>query len=274
MDDKLGVLKNVSLREIWTHEALDFTPWLAKEENLAKLSEVIGLELQLERTEVPVGAYSADVLARDASGNYVVIENQFNRTNHDHLGKLLTYGATLGAAVLVWIAEEFTEEHRKAIQWLNDRTTEELSVYAVKPEVLQIDNSKPAIRFTVVGQPNEIVRAAAVAKSTGNLSEGQRTQLEFWTSFRDRLLERKVVISPQTPRPGAQMLWNPNPDASDKVIALYRDIKLDDRASWPRHIDWLVDMNEKFLAAFKPRVRGLNLNLEVAFEAQGVPPTT
>src|ERR1700730_6938507 len=126
MNKQLGTLKALGLREIWNHEALDFTPWLVKEENLAKLSDAIGLDLQLVSTEVPVGSYSGDILARDASGSYIVIESQFNKTNHDHLGKLLTYGATLGASVLIWVAENFTEEHRKVIQWLNDRTTDEL----------------------------------------------------------------------------------------------------------------------------------------------------
>lgn len=201
MNKQLGTLKNLGLREIWDHEALDFTPWLVQEANLTNLSSAIGIELQLERTEVPVGSYSADILAKDASGNYVVIECQFNKTNHDHLGKLLTYGATLNAPILIWVAETFSDEHLKAIQWLNDRTTDELSIYAVQPEVLQIDNSNPAIRFSVISRPNEIVRAASVAKSSGDLSETQEIQLEFWTLFRNRLLERKIVTSPQTPRP-------------------------------------------------------------------------
>ena len=201
MNKQLGTLKNLGLREIWDHEALDFTPWLVQEANLTNLSSAIGIELQLERTEVPVGSYSADILAKDASGNYVVIECQINKTNHDHLGKLLTYGATLNAPILIWVEETFSDEHLKAIQWLNDRTTDELSIYAVQPEVLQIDNSNPAIRFSVISRPNEIVRAASVAKSSGDLSETQEIQLEFWTLFRNRLLERKIVTSPQTPRP-------------------------------------------------------------------------
>jgi hypothetical protein len=107
------------------------------------------------------------------------------------LGKLLTYGATLGASVVVWIAEHFTEEHRKTIQWLNDRTTDELSLYAVQPEVLQIDGSKPAVRFLVIEQPNEIVRAAKDARSSGDLSESQKQQLEFWSLIRNDCWKEK-----------------------------------------------------------------------------------
>ena len=197
----LGELKRKTLRTVWGHEELEFTPWLAKDENMARLSEAIGMDLQIVRTEVSVGPYFADILAKDASGAYVVIENQFGKTDHDHLGKLLTYGATLGAAVVVWIAEQFTDEHKKALDWLNDRTNDDLSLYAVQLEVLQIDDSRPAVRFNVVSEPSAIVRSASVAKLSGPLSETQQLQLAFWTLFRDRLMERKVLTSAHTPRP-------------------------------------------------------------------------
>ena len=198
---KLGQLKTLKLRTVWNHEEHDFTPWLAQEEHLAALSNALGMDLQLERTEVPVGPYFADILASDASGAYVVIENQFGKTNHDHLGKLLTYGATLGASSVVWIAENFTDEHRKAIEWLNERTNDSLSLYAVEPEVFQIDNSAPAIRFNVISQPNQVVRAATAAKTSSSLTETQQIQLEFWTMFRDYLLKKKILSSTQTPGP-------------------------------------------------------------------------
>ena len=198
---KLGQLKNLKLKSVWSHEERDFTPWLAQESNLSALSDALGMGLQLERVEVPVGPYSADILARDASGDYAVIENQFGKTNHDHLGKLLTYSATLGASVVVWIAEQFTEEHRKTIEWLNEQTIDALSLYAVQLEVFQIDDSAPAIRFNIISQPNEVVRAATAAKSAGALTDTQQTQLDFWTMFRNRLLAKKILPSTQTPRP-------------------------------------------------------------------------
>jgi len=201
MTVKLGQLKNLKLKSVWNHEEYDFTPWLAEEEHLAELYVALGMDLQLERIEVPVGPYFADMLAKDASGEYVVIENQFGKTNHDHLGKLLTYGATLGATSVVWIAEKFTEEHQKTLEWLNERTIDSLSLYAVQLEVLQIDDSPPAIRFNIVSQPNQVVRAATAAKSSGALTDTQQMQLEFWTMFRARLLEQKIIASAQTPRP-------------------------------------------------------------------------
>ena len=104
----LGELRKIRVYEQWKREEQDFTPWLAKDENIGRLSDAIGLELQVEGIEVPVGPYSADVLAKDASGNYVVIENQYGKTDHSHLGQILTYAATLGATAVVWIAEQFT----------------------------------------------------------------------------------------------------------------------------------------------------------------------
>jgi hypothetical protein len=197
----LGEIKKVGVKNVWAHEEQDFTPWLAKEENIAKLSREIGLELQVERIEVPVGPYSADILAKETSGSFVVIENQFGKTDHDHLGKVLTYAATLGATSVIWIAERFTDEHRKVIEWLNEHTSVDLGLYAVEIELWQIDSSKPAVRFNVLSKPTEIARQAIVAKSAGPLSDARKLQLEFWTEFRDKLLERKVVPSAQTPRP-------------------------------------------------------------------------
>jgi hypothetical protein len=200
MTGLLGALKNLKLREVWKHEERDFTPWLAEEENMEKLSAALGLQLQLEQVEVAVGSYWADILAKDPAVGYVVIENQFGRTNHDHLGKLLTYAAALDAGAVVWIAEDFTEEHRKSLEWLNDRTTEALSIFAVQMEVLQIDESKPAIRFNVISRPSELVRGGNAAKSASNLTDAQTLQFEFWTLFQKSLLEKKVLPSAQTPR--------------------------------------------------------------------------
>lgn len=201
MTIKLGELKNLTLRSVWAHEERDFSPWLIEEQHLAQLSGAIGMDLQVDRVEVPVGPYSADILARDASGDYVVIENQFGKTDHDHLGKLLTYSAALGASSVVWIAERFTDEHRKVMDWLNEKTIDSFSLYAVQLEVLQIDDSPPAIRFNVISEPNEVVRAATAAKEAGPLSATQQLQLDFWTMFQKQLLQKKVVVSAQTPRP-------------------------------------------------------------------------
>lgn len=196
----LGQLRNVSPRQKWNNEARDFTPWVA--ENIALLNQALGLELEVENIEVAAGPYSADILAKDTgTGKYVIIENQLEKTNHDHLGKALTYASVLDASTIVWIATDFTEEHTKALDWLNDHTTEEIACYGVQVELWQIDDSKPAIKFNVISRPNQAVRQAAKAKATDELSENRKFQLDFWTKFKDKLEKTKKIPSIQTPQP-------------------------------------------------------------------------
>ena len=144
MTKTLGELLEVEVRRVWPHEAADFTPWLAQEENMLQLGKALGLELEAEGTEVAVGPYSADILARDSVGDYVVVENQLTKTDHDHLGKSITYAAVLGARTVIWVAPRFTDEHRKALEWLNDHATNDVSFYGVQLELWSIDGSIPA----------------------------------------------------------------------------------------------------------------------------------
>jgi hypothetical protein len=197
----LGNLVNVDVRTLWPNEASDFTPWLAAEANIARLGEAIGLELEVEHTEMAVGPYAADILARDsATGNYVVIENQLGKTDHDHLGKAITYAAALGARTVIWVAPAFTDEHRKAMEWLNDNSSDDLSFFGVQVELWSIDGSSPALRWNVVSRPSGIVRQLTTAKPS-ELSDSRRLQLEWWTAFRDALLAQRAVPSVQSPRP-------------------------------------------------------------------------
>ncbi len=196
----LGEIKHVSLRKIWKNEAYDFTPWLSG--NLELIGKAIGIELDFEAAEVPVGSYSADILARDTgTGKYVVIENQLEKTNHDHLGKCITYASVLDATAIIWVASNFSDEHKKALDWLNDHTTDDIGFYGIKVELWQIDDSKPAIRLNVISAPNEAVRQATKRKEQGELSESRKTQLKFWNDFRKKLSETGKIRSLQTPRP-------------------------------------------------------------------------
>lgn len=197
---ELGILRSVTPRKKWNSESSDFTPWLAQ--NIKTLNESLGLELEVENTEVAVGPYSADILAKDTStGKYVVIENQLEKTNHDHLGKALTYASVLDASIIIWVATTFTEEHQKALDWLNDHTTDEISFYGVQVELWQIDDSKAAVKLNVLSRPNEAVRLAAKTKASEVLSENRKFQFEFWSKFRDKLAKTKKIPSLQTPRP-------------------------------------------------------------------------
>lgn len=202
MADDLGELKILEVRNIWPNESADFTPWLANDENIGRLGDALGLELEVESTEVAVGPYAADILARDSGTSaYVVIENQLGKTNHDHLGKAITYPAVLSAGAIVWVAPEFTEEHRKAIDWLNDNMSSDVSFYGVRLELWQIDNSKPAVRFNVLSRPGEVARKAAITRASTVLSDAKKLQFEWWTAFREALLASKEIPSAQAAGP-------------------------------------------------------------------------
>lgn len=152
---RFGQLRPISASSLegWTHEAQDFTPWLA--ENLDLLGEQLGLSLQLKEREYAVGRYSLDLLLEDAQGRTVVVENQFGQADHDHLGKLLTYCAGTEADVVIWISETLTEEHAAALEWLNESTVAGVGFFGVELELLKVDDSKPAPHFRVIIQPNE-----------------------------------------------------------------------------------------------------------------------
>ncbi|MBI2258995.1 MAG: DUF4268 domain-containing protein [Flavobacteriia bacterium] len=197
---ELGILKTVTPRQKWNNEARDFTPWLAN--NISELNKALGIELEVENTEVSVGPYSADILAKDTgTDNYVVIENQLEKTNHDHLGKAITYASVLDASMIIWIATEFTEEHKKSLDWLNDHTNDEISFYGVQLELWQIDESKAALRFNVISKPNQAVRQAARSKVNEDLSDKRKFQFDFWSKFKEKLAKTKKIPSLQTPRP-------------------------------------------------------------------------
>ena len=201
----LGRLEKVALREIWPHEAGDFTPWLAQDDNLALLGDTLGLELVLEAQEQAVGPFKADILAKDVSTDHgVLIENQLARTDHTHLGQVLTYAAGLDAVTIVWVAERFTDEHRAALDWLNKITDEQFQFFGLEVELWRIGTSEPAPKFNVVSRPNawsRTVTAAARQIPFDNLTETKALQLEYWTAFRDDLLTHSRTIKPQKPYP-------------------------------------------------------------------------
>lgn len=149
-----GEIKQVDIRNIWPNEATHFTPWLV--DNINRLGQALGIEIEVQEREADVGDFSLDIMAKDlGTGRIVVIENQLTQTDHDHLGKLLTYAGGFDAGVLVWIAKELRDEHRKALEWLNEHTGPDVDFFGVVIEVVRIDDSKPAFNFKAVVFPNE-----------------------------------------------------------------------------------------------------------------------
>lgn len=199
---ELGKLTQLDPRTVWKNEAHHFTPWLASDANISLLGTELGIELEVEDTEVAAGPFSADILAKDTSTDrYVVIENQLGKTDHDHLGKCITYASVLSATAIVWIAAEFTEEHKKALDWLNENVSEDLSFYGVKLELWQIENSKMAPRFNVLCKPASSIKESSKLYAKGVLTETRARQLKFWQTFREALGKSKAFPSLQTPQP-------------------------------------------------------------------------
>jgi adenosyl cobinamide kinase/adenosyl cobinamide phosphate guanylyltransferase len=198
---ELSRLTKLPLRSAWKHEAIDFTNWLAGEENLQLLSETIGVELMNAQTEVGVGLFHVDILAEDETGHKVVIENQLESTNHDHLGKLITYASGLGAEVVIWIVSRAREEHEQAINWLNEHTTEEANFFLIEIEVWQIGDSSPAPRFNVIAKPNDWAKTVKQSGSGNKVTELKLQQQSFFESLREYGSKNaKYIKSWQTPR--------------------------------------------------------------------------
>ncbi len=201
----LGTMESVDLRKIWETEAGDFTPWLAQDCNLALLGDTIGVELELEAQEKSVGPFRADILCKDTgTGHWVLIENQLEKTDHRHLGQLLTYAAGLKAVTIVWIADEFTDEHRAALDWLNEITDDRFNFFGLEIELWKIGESAIAPKFNVVGKPNDwsrTISGAAKQIEEGSLTETKLLQQEYWSALRNLLLTRKSDVKPQKPRP-------------------------------------------------------------------------
>ncbi len=200
----LGRLKRVSLRDVWKSEAGDFTPWLATVENLSILGEAIGIELEHEATEKDVGPFRADILCKDVSNDHwVLVENQLAKTDHTHLGQLMTYAAGLQAVSIVWIAEKFTEEHRAALDWMNEITDDRFNFFGLEVELWQIGDSAIAPKFNVISKPNgwsKTISEAATAIGRV-LTPRKQTQLDFWTAFADYARTHAQRFKPTKPLP-------------------------------------------------------------------------
>ena len=196
---ELGKLEKIELREVWRHEALDFTRWLARKENIALLSKEIGIDIEVIETEMSVGRYNVDIYARDTESNKkIVIENQLENTNHDHLGKMLVYAAGLDADIAIWIVKDVNEEHRQAVEWLNDNSFEKINIFLVKVELWQIDNSPIAPKFQVICEPNNWAKVLK-QQSKENVSDLELKQMEYWQGFVDYAKSKDKTYISQRP---------------------------------------------------------------------------
>ena len=203
MNKSLGKMEKVEdLRTIWKHEAQDFSKWLSKEENLEMLSNTVGINIVLDERESNVGNFYIDLYAtEEGTGRKIIIENQLESTNHEHLGKIITYASGKGADIVIWIVKYARDEHKQAIEWLNQHTDENINFFLIEVELWKIDNSLPAIKFNVAESPNSFVESIEVEKSLSNI---KKLQLKFWKNFKGYILSKPTfrrVFSPRRPQP-------------------------------------------------------------------------
>lgn len=203
-------LEPQDVRDFWEHEAHEFTPWLAdsiRDDDASHLEDVLGLDLEVIETEKDVGRYSVDIVAEVIDdGRQIVIENQLEASDHDHLGKCIAYAAGVDADIIVWISPQFNDEHKDAFQWLNKNSREGVDLFAVRLEVWRIGDSAPAVRLNPIEDPSEWKEKAK--RSEGELSETKQLQEEYWTQFRDLISERDTPLRARKPKP---QHWFNNP---------------------------------------------------------------
>jgi hypothetical protein len=195
----IGEIERVPLREVWKHEAHDFTTWL--QNNLDIIDDVLDLSLVSARREQAAGAFSVDLVAEDEEGNTVIIENQLERSDHDHPGKLITYLAALEARVAIWIVSDPRPDHVGAISWLNESSSADF--YLLKVEAIRIDESRPAPLVTLIVGPSAETRKAGETKR--ELAERHHLRQQFWSPLLDRARARTQLHANRSPGTGSYL---------------------------------------------------------------------
>lgn len=202
MNYNLGKLeKKTNLREVWKNEATDFTKWLAKENNIKLLSEELGFNITVDETEASTGRYNVDIKAHEEeTDKTIIIENQLEMTNHDHLGKVIVYSAGFDADIQIWIVKDVRDEHKQAVDWLNEHSDEHINIFLVQIELWKIGDSQIAPKFQIISKPNNW--AKAIRKNVSkNMSNASTIQLNFWEDFKNYCEEKKVSFSLIKPLP-------------------------------------------------------------------------
>ncbi len=171
------------LRTVWPHEALDFTPWLSQDDNITLLADAVGIDITVDETESSVGDFNVDIFASETgTDRKIIIENQLEDTNHDHLGKLITYASGKSADVVIWVVKHAREEHKAAIEWLNNHTDDNVGFFLCEIKLYRIDDSKPAVKFEVVERPNDWAKEI---KRSDSVNETQQSRYDYWVAFEE-----------------------------------------------------------------------------------------
>jgi len=194
---ELGKIKEIDMRKIWPHEQYDFSPWIEK--NIYKINELLNLQIEIEKREESIEKFRLDLSGIESYSQVpVVIENQYNTSDHAHLGKLITYSAHKEAGIIIWIANQFHKAHINAINWLNTISPEEMLFFAVQLKVIQIDNSKLAPLFNIAVKPPSYKMRLY---ESGELSDRQKGYLSFFENLKEKINQTYPNIQVYKPIP-------------------------------------------------------------------------
>lgn len=207
------------LRMVWPHEALDFTPWLSQDDNISLLADAIGLDITVDETESSVGDFNVDIFASETgTDRKIIIENQLEDTNHDHLGKLITYASGKSADVIVWVVKHAREEHKAAIEWLNNHTDEKIGFFLCEIKLYRIGTSEPAVKFEVIENPNNWTKEV---KKNESISETEQRRYDYWEAFQNHVFQNAQFAKEFNPiKPSIKQWMNYSIGSSECYISV------------------------------------------------------
>lgn len=200
---KLEEIKDLST--VRPHEALDFTPWLSQDDNITLLADAIGIDITVDETESSVGDFNVDIFASETgTDRKIIIENQLEDTNHDHLGKLITYASGKSADIVIWVVKHAREEHKAAIEWLNNHTDDSVGFFLCEIKLYRIGNSEPAVKFEVIEKPNDWTKEI---KKSESINETQQLRYEYWVAFEDYAFKNPIFAKNFKKRKPSKNHW-------------------------------------------------------------------
>lgn len=262
----LGKLKEIKdLRKVWTHEALDFTPWLAEEDNLALLADAVGLEITVDETESSVGDFNVDIYATETgTDRKIIIENQLEDTNHDHLGKLITYASGKSADIIIWVVKRAREEHRSAIEWLNNHTDENIAFFLVEIKLYQIGNSDIAVKFEVVEKPNDWTKEI---KRHASNSPILQARYEYWVAFNDYAFANSNFAKEFNKRKASTDHWMTMSVGSSACHISFNQIRKDNLAV----VEWYISDDKEMFHKFFSYKEEIETDMDMKLDWRELP---
>lgn len=262
----LGKLREIKdLRKVWPHEALDFTPWLAEEDNLALLADAVGLEITIDETESSVGDFSVDIYAMETgTDRKIIIENQLEDTNHDHLGKLITYASGKSADIVIWVVKRAREEHRSAIEWLNNHTDENIAFFLVEIKLYQIGSSDIAVKFEVVEKPNDWTKE--IKRNTSN-SPTLQARYDYWVAFNDYAFKNNAFAKQFNKRKASTNHWMTMSVGSSACDISINQIRKDNQIV----VEWYISDDKELFHKFHSHKTEIETDMDMKLDWRELP---